>query len=168
MDSRLCFQPAPAPAASSRPIRRERLGVLVQDPEDTLARISVSLPSDLLRSLDRLVGRNGFPSRSHAIAVMVKKSIAEESSASGAEHAVGTLTVMYDNAYDVLKHLDEVRKLFREHIVSGLHSLLLSERTLEVLLLQGPAQRLSLLRREMLALRGVCYANLQLVFTEMQ
>lgn len=165
MDSRLSVRPPPAGAAA---VRRNRLGVILPDSVDTLARISVSLPADLLRSLDRLVGRRGFPSRSHAIAVMVEKSIAEESCASGTEHAVGTLTVMYDNAYDVLKHLDEVRKVFREQIVSGLHSLILSERTLEVLLLQGPAQRLSSLRREVLALRGVSYASLQLLFTESQ
>lgn len=132
-------------------------------PVRALSRISMSLPEDLLVSLDRLVTRRGFPSRSHAIAVMLSRHIVESKATAGDEPTVGTITLLYDNDYQVQRQLGELQHKFGGEIISSSHIRLSDGRTLQVLFVQGAACRLRAIVEEMVAVRAVSYAKSQLL-----
>jgi CopG family transcriptional regulator, nickel-responsive regulator len=132
-------------------------------PREPLSRISVSLPEALLMALDRLVARRGFPSRSHAIALVLGQLIAEHKGAVREEASIGTITILHNDLYDVHRELARVRQRCSAEIISCLNSQVASGQTLEVMLIHGSGRKLNAIRDEVGRLRGVVFAKLQLV-----
>src|SRR5258708_2928803 len=62
----------------------------------SLARFSVSLPSDLLDELDDMVVRRKLPNRSHAIAEMAREQLMEHARELGTKSMAGTISLVYD------------------------------------------------------------------------
>lgn len=134
-------------------------------PLSPLARISMSLPQALLTSLDRLVTRRGFPSRSHAIAVMLNRFLGEHRTVAADEPMVGTITLLYANDPQLQRQLLGVQQKFRLQLISCSAVPLVNDQTLAVLFVQGAANKLKVIGEELAALRGVSYSNAQLVFS---
>jgi CopG family nickel-responsive transcriptional regulator len=132
-------------------------------PREPLSRISVSLPEALLMALDRLVARRGFPSRSHAIALVLGQFIAEHKGVVGEEASIGTITILHNDLYDVHRELAGVRQRCNAEIISCVNSQVASGQTLEVMLIHGAGRKLNAIRDEVGRLRGVVFAKLQLV-----
>ena len=129
-----------------------------------VSRISISLPPHLLAELDRMVDSRGYSSRSQAIGDMVNYQLAEHKRTLGNEVMAGTLTLLYDRSTRGLqekladtqyKHLDEV--------ISSLHVHLTEDQMLEVILVQGPADKLAEIANELITLRGIITGRLQLL-----
>jgi CopG family transcriptional regulator, nickel-responsive regulator len=130
---------------------------------EPLSRISVSLPEALLTALDRLVARRGFPSRSHAIALVLGQFIAEHKGVVGDEASMGTITILHNDLYDVHRELAGVRQRCYAEIISCVNAQLAGGQTLEVMLIHGPGRKLNAIRDEVGRLRGVVFTKLQLV-----
>ena len=131
---------------------------------DLVSRISVSLPPTLLGELDRMVASRGYDSRSQAIADMVNVQIAEHKRKLGNDVMVGTLTLLYDRTTQGLpKRLADLQYRHIDEVVSSLHVHLTHDQVMEVVLVQGPAQKVQDIANEMIALRGVVTGRLQLL-----
>jgi CopG family nickel-responsive transcriptional regulator len=128
-----------------------------------VSRISVSLPEGLLRQLDALVAERGFDSRSQAIAEMISHGIADHQAERGSEVMAGTITLVYDHTTPHLqKRLADLQHAHVDAVISSLHVHLMHSRTMEVILVQGPAERLHGIADRMITNRGVVCGRLQL------
>lgn len=123
-----------------------------------LSRISMSLPEALLTCIDQLVVRRGFPSRSHAIAVIVGKYLAEHRQIATEEISTGTITLLHGES-EVTKQLGLICARYPAEIKSRTSVAVYAGQTLEVLLVHGPRGRLRALEQELDRLRGVTFAK---------
>src|SRR5450432_1564097 len=106
-------------------------------------RFSVSLPADLLRQLDQMVALRKLPSRSRAIAEMIRLGLVEREGKAGNGVLAGTITLVYSNRRGVLRNqLAKIQCRYLKEIISSQHVFLEDQHSLEVLLVQGPRQRL--------------------------
>jgi len=127
-------------------------------------RISISLPEDLREELDSMVSERGFESRSQAINDMLRQQLVEHKRETGNEVMVGTITILYNNAIRGLqKSLADLQYKHLDEVISSLHVHLIDNQTMEVILVQGPAQKVQSIANEIVTLRGVITGKLQLM-----
>ena len=121
-----------------------------------LARLSVSLPSELLSELDAMVSERGLPSRSQMIAELIRHALAEHNEGLAEAILAGTLTLIYRaESGRVRQALAQVQTAYVTEVISSQHVLLEDDQSLEVLLVQGPAPRLKALCDDLRKVRGV-------------
>jgi CopG family nickel-responsive transcriptional regulator len=131
---------------------------------DLVSRISVSLPPALLEELDSMVASRGYGSRSQAIGDMVNYQLAEHKRTLGNEVMVGTITMLYDRLTRGLqKKLADLQYENLDEVISSLHVHLTEDQIMEVILVQGPADKLQAIANQMIAQRGVITGRLQLL-----
>lgn len=129
-----------------------------------VSRISMSLPENLLCDLDRMVEERGFGSRSQAISDMLYQSLVEHKSNIGQGVMVGVVTLFYDNsAAGLQKQLADLQFRHIDEVISSLHVHLMHNQTMEVILVQGPAQKLRVIADEMTSRRGVVSGKMHLI-----
>lgn len=127
-------------------------------------RISISLPDDLHAELDIMVAERGFESRSQAINDMLRQSLVEHKRQISNEVMVGTITILYNNATKGLqKTLADLQYRYLDEVISSLHVHLMDNQTMEVILVQGPAQKVQTIANAIITLRGVITGKLQLI-----
>jgi CopG family transcriptional regulator, nickel-responsive regulator len=131
-----------------------------------VSRISISLPEPLLGQLDAMVDARGFESRSAAVAEMISHQLAAHQRELGDQVMAGTITLLYDHTTARLqKTLADLQHAHVEEVISSLHIHLMHSRTLEVILVQGPATRLQVIADRMITNRGVISGKLELTTT---
>ena len=127
-------------------------------------RISISLPDDLQTEFDLMVATRGFESRSQAINDMLRQHLAEHKRDKGNEVMAGTITILYNNATRGLqKTMADLQYRYLNEVISSLHVHLADNKTMEVILVQGPAQTVQTIANEIIAIRGVITGKLQLM-----
>lgn len=131
----------------------------------SLARLSMSLPADLLQHLDRMVEERGLPSRSQLIAQFIRNALAEhEAHVRPQEMLAGTITLIYRGDQGRVRgQLATTQQRYLKEVISSQHVFLEDDQSMEVLLVQGPAERLEALCNALRCVRGV--RQLQLVTT---
>lgn len=128
-----------------------------------VSRVTISLSEDLLTDLDHVVAERGFQSRSQAVADFVHRALVETKSDKGEDVMVGTITLFYDHTVGGLQQrLADLQRRYIDEVISSLHVHLTGEKTLEVILVQGPAPKLRAVAGEIGKLRGVISEHLQL------
>ena len=133
-------------------------------PCQTVSRISMSLPGELLVELDRMVDERGYASRSQAINDMLHQFLVEHKREVGNDVMVGTITLLYDNSVPGLqKQLADLQYRHIDEIISSLHVPVMGNQTMEVILVQGPAQKLQGIADKMITQRGVTSGRMQVV-----
>lgn len=121
-----------------------------------LARLSVSLPAELLAQLDAMVAERALPSRSQMIAELIRHELAEHTGAVCGAVLAGTITLIYRADSGRVRHaLAQAQATFLKEVISSQHVFLEDDQSLEVLLVQGPAARLQQLCDELRRVRGV-------------
>jgi CopG family nickel-responsive transcriptional regulator len=129
-----------------------------------VSRISISLPEKLLRDLDRMVKQRGFGSRSQAVNEMLHNALTEHSNDVGDDVMVGIIALFYNNAARGLqKELADLQVRYIDEVISSLHVHLMDNKTMEVVLVQGPARTLQMIADEMTSKRGVISGRIHLV-----
>lgn len=132
----------------------------------SLARFSVSLPSDLLDELDDMVARRKLPNRSHAIAEMAREQLTEHAQELGTQRMAGTISLVYDyRKRNLQRKLADIQHRNYLMVVTSMHVHLEHQHYLEVLLVQGPARALRDLADTLAACKGVKHAKLSLTAT---
>ncbi len=128
-----------------------------------VSRISVSLPETMLREMDQMVEERGFESRSQALVNMIHQQVTEHRCQFGDEVMAGTINLVYDHSTPGLqKQLADLQHQHLDEVISSLHVHLMQAKTMEVILVQGPANRLKMIADKMQACRGVTSGQLQL------
>lgn len=122
-----------------------------------LARLSMSLPAELSRQLDTMVEERGLPSRSQLISELIRNELAEHGAAMRPEDMLaGTITLVYRGDMGRVRHqLAQTQADYLKEVISSQHVFLEDDQSLEVLLVQGPAERLRALCDALRKLRGV-------------
>jgi CopG family nickel-responsive transcriptional regulator len=129
-----------------------------------VSRISMSLSEELLSELDAMVGERGFASRSQAVASVLNRSLVKHRHEVGDRVMVGTITLCYDHTYTGLQaDLAALQQANVAEVISSLHVHLMNNRTLEVVLVQGPADALQAIADQMITRKGVISGHLELV-----
>lgn len=133
------------------------------DHKATAARISISLPSQLAASLDKMIDERGFHNRSQAIADMVQQQLIEHQQEKSDAVMAGTITLICNAAKPEL--LQKLTRIQREHIlecISSQHIQLEGDYIMQVVLVQGPVQRLREITDRMITCKGVSFGRLTL------
>jgi CopG family nickel-responsive transcriptional regulator len=121
-----------------------------------LARLSVSLPNELLLQLDAMVEERALPSRSQMIAELIRHALAEHGQARSEAVLAGTVTLIYRAESGRVHHLlAQTQTVFIKEVISSQHVFLENDQSLEVLLVQGPTARLEALCDALRKVRGV-------------
>ncbi len=121
-----------------------------------VTRFSVSLPAPLLHRLDAVVGERGLPSRSHAVAEMIRHYVLDHTEDVGERLMAGVITMVYSNDRSHLRgRLQDIQHRYLKEVISSQHVFLEADQSLEALLVQGPGERLHALADEMAACKGV-------------
>jgi CopG family nickel-responsive transcriptional regulator len=121
-----------------------------------LARLSISLPAELLTQLDDMVAERALPSRSQMISELIRHELAEHSESRAEAILAGTLTLIYKAESGRVRHaLANTQSTYVKEVISSQHVLLEDDQSLEVLLVQGPAARLHSLCDALRKVRGV-------------
>ena len=125
-------------------------------PAPNLSRLSVSLPTDLLIRLDAMITQRGLANRSQVIAEMIRDALSEHSKESTDSVIAGTVTLTYRAENGRVRHaLAQTQGAYLKEVISSQHVFLEDDQSLEVLLVQGPANRLSALCDDLRKIRGV-------------
>lgn len=128
-----------------------------------VSRISVSLPEQLLIDMDILVEQRGFESRSQALANMIQHHVTEHKREYGDQIMAGTINLVYDHSIPGLqKQLTDLQHLYIDEVISSLHVYLMHAKTMQVILVQGPASKLKMIADKLESCRGVLSGCLQL------
>jgi CopG family transcriptional regulator, nickel-responsive regulator len=121
-----------------------------------LARLSISLPAELLTQLDNMVAERALPSRSQMISELIRHELAEHRETRDDAILAGTLTLIYKADSGRVRHaLANTQSIYVKEVISSQHVLLEDDQSLEVLLVQGPAARLHSLGDALRKVRGV-------------
>lgn len=111
-----------------------------------------------------MVSQRGFTSRSKAIGDMLHQFLLEQRRQRGQDIMVGTLTLVYDNTVPGLqRQLAELQRRHIDEVISSLHVHLMHQQTMEVIVVQGPAQTLQKIADALISRRGVISGKLHLV-----
>ena len=155
----LAVPPASSKVAAFHPMPRSR---------PSLARFSVSLPSDLLDDLDAMVVSRKLPNRSHAIAEMAREQLTEHARELGTKSMAGTISLVYDyRKRNLQRKLADIQHANYLMVVTSMQVHLEHHHYLEVLLVQGPPRALRTLADTLAACKGVKHVRLQLTATAM-
>jgi len=119
----------------------------------------VSLPADLVSELDRIVSELNLPSRSYALRRAVMDFISErEWMKSGKGILIGAINVLYDHTiHEISDKLIEVQHKFLDIIKSAVHIHVDERRCLEVILVQGKAERIRELAKSIESQKGLFF-----------
>jgi CopG family nickel-responsive transcriptional regulator len=130
-------------------------------PRTQLARLSISLPGALLTQLDAMVGKRALSNRSQLIAELIRHELADHREAHGTAPLAGTITLIYRaDGGRVREALARAQSGYVKEVISSQHVFLEGDQSLEVLLVQGPAQRLLQLCDGLRKIRGVLQTKL--------
>lgn len=130
---------------------------------ETAVRLSISLPRGLADQLDRLVEARGFRNRSQAVREMIHGQLARVARESGKQVMAGTITIFYDESRPHLRNrLAQIQRRYLDEVISSQHILLEGTQTMEVLVVQGPADTLQAIADALVSCKGVSTGGLNL------
>jgi CopG family nickel-responsive transcriptional regulator len=133
---------------------------------DKTARFTVSLPESLLDELDVMVKRRGYASRSQAVATLARDGLVDYAAHIGTASVAGTISLVYDHRKAGLQaKLAAIQHNYYLMVVTSMHVHLEHHNYMEVLLVQGPADKLQALADELVTVRGVKQGKLTLTAT---
>lgn len=120
-----------------------------------LARLSVSLPTELLTAPDALIVSRGLPNRSETLSELVRHELAEHGEKQVEGVIAGTITLIYRADSGRVRHaLAQTQLTYLKEVISSQHVFLEDDQSLGVLLVQRPAGRLRRLCDDLRKIRG--------------
>jgi CopG family nickel-responsive transcriptional regulator len=126
----------------------------------TLTRVCISLDAELLRQFDRLLARQGYPTRSEAIKALIRQALVQRQWQDG-QAVAGAVALVYDHHHGAaVKKLIAVQHDFGPLIVSAQHVHLDHDHCLELIVAKGRAARLRQLLSRLKSVKGVKYSEL--------
>ncbi|MEM2923153.1 MAG: nickel-responsive transcriptional regulator NikR [Candidatus Nitrosocaldus sp.] len=123
-----------------------------------VARISISLPSDLLATFDKVSRKAGFTDRSKAIQTAMRAFISENGWLSGNEssNGAGLIELLYDpHARNVEKALTIIQHNYDHIVTSSTHIHLDDDNCLEAIIVRGDARSIKRLAKELAENKGI-------------
>lgn len=129
-------------------------------PPNALTRFSVSLDAGLLAQFDRLTAREGYPTRSQAIADLMRESLVRGEWKAGEEVAAAVVMVYDHHRHDLTHRLTEIQHDHQGLIIASQHVHLDHHNCLEVIVVRGRPHEVEALSNRLRATKGVKYCSL--------
>ena len=127
--------------------------------------ISISLPNELLKELDTILGEEKSATRSEVLRQAIRSYLIAYKELSRLKgNVIATVTVLYEKK-DQNDELSRLRHEFRDMMTAYLHSHLTENSCLEVMVIKGPAERLKTLADGLKANKQVKQINLSIMIT---
>lgn len=131
--------------------------------KETVERISVSLPPGLVGELDALAAERNFDNRSQAVAWMIRERVLENRRVTGRGVMAGSITLFFKQSRSgILEELAGLKREFLDEVIGTLQVQLVEGHLMEVLLVQGPVERLQTFTDRLIACKGVKAGRLTL------
>jgi CopG family nickel-responsive transcriptional regulator len=125
----------------------------------SVTRFGVSLEQELLEALDAFVQDNSYANRSQAIRSLIEKNIVEKKWQCN-HHVTGAIVLVYDPAkYDITSHLFRIQQENAGSILSS-QRFFRNNLCIEIVAVDGIAQKLTKLSDELIALKGMVHGKL--------
>lgn len=135
---------------------------------EPVSRISISLPPDVSRGLDRLVEARGFENRSQAVTSIINESLVEHQKETEEGIMAGTITLFYNQGRkNILGELAALKRRFLNEVIGSLQVQLENNHVMDVILVQGPVDILQKITNHLVACKGVKVGKLTLTSTIM-
>jgi CopG family transcriptional regulator, nickel-responsive regulator len=129
-----------------------------------MERITITIDDDLLTTIDALVTRRGYTSRSEAIRELLREGAKHDHTAYGRAPCVATLTYVYDHAVrDLSQRMVSAHHSHHDLGISTTHVHFDHDSCLEVSILRGPIETVQKIADELTAQRGVRHAYLHII-----
>ncbi len=133
-------------------------------------RIGVSLDKKLLTKFDKLIGEQGYQSRSEAIRDLVRRQLSEEQLGNPKAKAVAAVFLVYDHHSTKLTEsligLQHTHTLDSSlHVISSMHVHLDEHDCLEVIILKGRVGEINKVAESILSMKGVKLGRVNIVAT---
>lgn len=130
---------------------------------EPVARISISLPPEVSRGLDRLVKARGFDSRSHAVSSIINESLLDHQEETEDGIMAGTITLFYNQSRpNILGELAALKRRFIDEVIGSLQVQLERDHVMDVILVQGPVKILQTITDQLVTCKGVKAGKLTL------
>lgn len=132
-----------------------------------IERIGVSLEKELLAAFDRLIDKQGYPSRSEAIRDLIRRQIGIERLGDPKALAVAAVFLAYD--HHSTKLMGMLAALQHSHflqVISSMHIHLDEHNCLEVIVLRGPVAEINKTAENIVSLKGVKLGRINLLATD--
>jgi CopG family nickel-responsive transcriptional regulator len=124
-------------------------------------RFTVSLPDELMATLDRLRSERGYGNRSEFVRDLLRGELVKKEWTAQRGETVGILVLVYDHHARLLaKKLTDIQHHSYRIITAGLHVHLDEHSCLEVITLRGPARDIREIADRLVATKGVRYGQL--------
>ena len=123
-----------------------------------LTRFGVSVEDELLVSFDKLIGVQGYKTRSEALRDLMREALIKAKLENFPEsgEAIGSLTLVYDHHAANLQHeMADIQHDSHDVILSVMHLHVNHDDCLEILALRGPIFKITNLSNKLLSLKGI-------------
>lgn len=123
-----------------------------------LTRFGVSVEDELLVSFDKLIGVQGYETRSEALRDLMREALIKAKLENFPEsgEAIGSLTLVYDHHAANLQHeMADIQHDSHDVILSVMHLHVNHDDCLEILALRGPIFKITNLSNKLLSLKGI-------------
>jgi CopG family transcriptional regulator, nickel-responsive regulator len=129
-------------------------------------RIGVSLEKELLSAFDKLIGKQGYQSRSEAIRDLIRQQLSAEQIGNPQAQAVAAVCIVYDHhATRLAEKLIDLQHSHILQVISSLHVHLDEDDCLEVIVLRGRVGQINKMGESILSMKGVKLGRVNLVAT---
>ena len=129
-----------------------------------MERITITIDDELLGTVDALVDKRGYPSRSEAIRELLREAAKQDHAAEGRAPCVASLTYVYDHTVRDLSHrIVAAQHDHHDLSIATTHVHFDHDSCLEVSILRGRADAIQKLSDTLTAQRGVRHANLHMI-----
>jgi CopG family nickel-responsive transcriptional regulator len=134
---------------------------------ERVERIGVSLDKPLLEKFDKLIGQQGYQSRSEAIRDLVREQLSEEKLEDSSADAVAAVCLVYDHhASNLMKKLTALQHSHLLQVISSLHIHLGEHDCMEIIVLKGRIGQIKKVADSIISQKGVKLGKINLVPTE--
>src|SRR5262245_64562662 len=129
--------------------------------KDATTRFTVSLPDQLMATLDRLRSERGYGNRSEFVRDLLRGELVKEEWTEQRGETVGVLLLVYDHHTRLLSDkLTDIQHHSYREIAAGLHIHLDEHSCLEVITLRGTGRRIQAIANSLMSVKGVRYGKL--------
>ena len=127
-------------------------------------RITITIDDELLATVDALIEKRGYPSRSEAIRELLREAAKREHAADGRAPCVASLTYVYDHSVrDLSQRIVATQHDHHDLGIATTHVHFDHESCLEVTILKGRTDAIQKLADALTSQRGVRHAHLHVI-----
>jgi CopG family nickel-responsive transcriptional regulator len=125
-----------------------------------LSRFSISVESALLRRFDEQIRSRGYPTRSKAIADLMRESLVRQEWRVGKEVTAAIILVYDHHKRDLSNRLTRIQHDHYNLVVSSQHIHLDQDNCLEIVIVRGKPRGVEKLADRLRTLKGIKHASL--------